>query len=1316
MVSLVTGLEGVMLITVDLCALGMIDEDERSHCRMMTIMTNDSVVADAFRPYRCAQDHSFATAGSRHSRRAQEHDRRFCEILTTALKASLLNRDRREPRQLMTLTVRNDEEREEDSGLEEEEQPAEYQLPTEMQIKMVNQYHRNLGHPSRREFLKVLKAAHAKPAVLEYVRREYRCADCDAHTKPQPSRKAAIPRTYEFNRIIALDVFYISLRGQSLPVLNIICHGTNFQVAALMRQDGTPTAAMVWSTFQRSWRRYFGTPDVMITDGGPEFRGDFAQSGEYAGILQVVVDADAPWQNGNCERHGGLVKDLLAKGLETEVVFTPDDLEDLLAEIVSLKNRRGNRGGFTPYQLVIGQNPRVPHELLSDDAVDEVGMQELNRDDADLDSPAKAFRQSMRIRDHARMLMETHTARERLRSAGKAQLHRDRNFHRGQWVYVWRRDLRGARDRTGGPSLSRWVGPGLVALQDGTTVWVSMRGRLWKCAREQIREATNHESLGAELLTHDHLRQLLTDARSPQTLTEAVDVSAEWAREEDRNQEHHPEAASMENDVIQQSADMPHSDQDNKAQENEVDRSLSESRLELTRMDQSTATESNRPMYPPPGLEDPNHVTEHAIVPVTTITNPQNISRRLIPGRRRTLSQTSTAAPLPLEDGSNRSLDLDTVSEGTDETGFSENKRPRTAEFTVTSLPGKEVLKPADSSETTPGVSSAISDAAIESVNRNRMLDFGKTTCRRIHPEPVIEREHSQSSEEHSAALLVGTWYYLTPDSSGALVSEVVDRKDLALERTHPPGHHFTPTGPTGGHNNESDCATDDNVFLARSSDEVYPKHLSLDDRIAFEIADAAEWKAIVDTGSVKVLNSEVANTIRKKQPDRVINCRMVRRLKPQEGTFQKPKAKSRWCVLGHQDPDAADMFTYAPTPQTESIMMFLFLMQLCDLALSIADLKNAFCHSDSLDRSAGPLFVEPCEGLDLPPGSLIQLVAPVYGLNDAPLRWHRTLTTWLIKQGYRKSLLEPCLYVHYAPGGSVDGLILIEVDDLAIGIKRMQEAEFQQRFQTAFRFGKWEKRKASYAGRRIRQRDQYVLVDQEKYILEKLHPVLLREKQQKDRKLSLDEFNQLRSLVYKISWVAKESRPEASGSASIVAQHLKAPTVSDVLIANRVVKFLRSSASQCLTIWRHDPRNLRVISVSDAGGIGGPPTENGENVQNAHLIMIADDGIRQGVHSKATTLMWRSARCKRAVNSTLAGETIAMSAALADAEWAQIMIQDVLNQTVTRDTTGGTLLYSLQAFASRTFDRREISFRCPDQGVRGKSSGSTYSCGPRNR
>ena len=94
----------------------------------------------------------------------------------------------------MTLAVRNDGEQEEDSGHDEdEEQPAEHQRPTETQIKMVDQYHQNLGHPSRREFLKVLKAAHAKPAVLEYVRREYRCADWDAHTKATAFSKGRTP-------------------------------------------------------------------------------------------------------------------------------------------------------------------------------------------------------------------------------------------------------------------------------------------------------------------------------------------------------------------------------------------------------------------------------------------------------------------------------------------------------------------------------------------------------------------------------------------------------------------------------------------------------------------------------------------------------------------------------------------------------------------------------------------------------------------------------------------------------------------------------------------------------------------------------------------------------------------------------------------------------------------------------------------------------------------------------------------------------------------------------------------------------------------
>ena len=45
------------------------------------------------------------------------------------------------------------------------------------------------------------------------------------------------------------------------------------------------------------------------------------------------------------------------------------------------------------------------------------------------------------------------------------------------------------------------------------------------------------------------------------------------------------------------------------------------------------------------------------------------------------------------------------------------------------------------------------------------------------------------------------------------------------------------------------------------------------------------------------------------------------------------------------------------------------------------------------------------------------------------------------------------------------------------------------------------------------------------------------------------------------------------------------------------------------------------MISSGDAGGNGGLPTENSENVQNAHLILVADDEIlTRTPHQSVTT------------------------------------------------------------------------------------------------
>ena len=82
--------------------------------------------------------------------------------------------------------------------------------------------------------------------------------------------------------------------------------------------------------------------------------------------------------------------------------------------------------------------------------------------------------------------------------------------------------------------------------------------------------------------------------------------------------------------------------------------------------------------------------------------------------------------------------------------------------------------------------------------------------------------------------------------------------------------------------------------------------------------------------------------------------------------------------------------------------------------------------------------MLSPRKGLNLDPGQLIELLAPVYGLNDAPVRWHRTLKEHLIGLGFRKSLFDPCLWL-LTIGGRLMGLAVIEVDDLLMGFHPSQ-------------------------------------------------------------------------------------------------------------------------------------------------------------------------------------------------------------------------------------------------------------------------------------
>ena len=187
-------------------------------------------------------------------------------------------------------------------------------------------------------------------------------------------------------------------------------------------------------------------------------------------------------------------------------------------------------------------------------------------------------------------------------------------------------------------------------------------------------------------------------------------------------------------------------------------------------------------------------------------------------------------------------------------------------------------------------------------------------------------------------------------------------------------------------------------------------------------------------------------------------------------------------------------------------------------LRVSFLDIKNAFCQADKLKRPQGKIYAVPCEGLGLSTDQLIEIVAPIYGLDDSPLRWHRTLLTFFEGLGFERSLIEPCWLVKRAYG-KVISQVLVEVEDLT--------EEFfctfcKKTLRDRFECGKWERDTADFAGRHVSVRHNKVIMHQEKYILEKLFPVALQKGRLSDRSSALneEEFESFRSMLYKVNWV----------------------------------------------------------------------------------------------------------------------------------------------------------------------------------------------------
>ena len=133
---------------------------------------------------------------------------------------------------------------------------------------------------------------------------------------------------------------------------------SRFTSAAFIKRK---TCTEVLDKFMKHWVASYGCPGAILNDNGGEFTGEeIKEMKEALGSVDCTTAAEAPWQNGICERNHAVVDNILSRIVAD---FPNMQLETAIAWACSAKNSLQQVYGFSPYQLVFGRNPKLPNIL-----------------------------------------------------------------------------------------------------------------------------------------------------------------------------------------------------------------------------------------------------------------------------------------------------------------------------------------------------------------------------------------------------------------------------------------------------------------------------------------------------------------------------------------------------------------------------------------------------------------------------------------------------------------------------------------------------------------------------------------------------------------------------------------------------------------------------------------------------------------------------------------------------------------------------------------------------------------------------------------
>lgn len=219
--------------------------------------------------------------------------------------------------------------------------------------KQAEKLHRYFGHPSFKRLKEVVQESdfNNKELIKEIEKVSTTCDHCQRYRRDRSRPKSSLLSPGEVNEIVCMDLKTLSTGHIMFHAIDLF---SRFSTTTIIGDKNRET---IINALFRYWISIFGRPNLFLTDNGGEFMNkDFIEMSEQLEISVKTTAAHAPFSNGVCERHNGVIADAYNKLIED----LHCDPEIALAWATNAKNSLNNSFGFSPYTLVFGRTPSIP--------------------------------------------------------------------------------------------------------------------------------------------------------------------------------------------------------------------------------------------------------------------------------------------------------------------------------------------------------------------------------------------------------------------------------------------------------------------------------------------------------------------------------------------------------------------------------------------------------------------------------------------------------------------------------------------------------------------------------------------------------------------------------------------------------------------------------------------------------------------------------------------------------------------------------------------------------------------------------------------